>query len=335
MSKQQVLLEVINIGKEYSSKPKLAEINFTQPSLQKLAIVGASGSGKTTLLKIMSGNLQPTTGKVLFGGERVVGPDEKLLPGHPKMGYLSQNYELLNNYKVADLIWFDNKLKTEEANRIFEICQINHLLKRRTDEVSGGEKQRIAICKLLIKSPQLLLLDEPFSNLDLIHKNILKSVLEDIAGKLNITCILASHDPQDTLSWADKILVMQDGQIVQQGTPAQVYHQPVSEYVAGLFGKYNLLNAQQVKQLLGNTMFIHKTQQLLIRPEQLFVSTLDNALFAARVVNISFWGSHYQITLEVDGISLTMYTLAKEVALGEILSIAFDKENTMLIDEIL
>ena len=331
MSEQQVLLEVINIGKEYSNILKLTNINFNQKYLQKLAIVGASGSGKTTLLKIISGNLQPTNGKVLFAGERVIGPDEKLLPGHPKMGYLSQNYELLNNYKVEDLIWFDNTLTTEDATSLFEICQINHLLKRKTDQLSGGEKQRIALCKLLIKSPQLLLLDEPFSNLDLIHKNILKSVLENIASKLKITCILASHDPQDTLSWADEILVMQDGQIVQKGTPAQVYNQPISEYVAGLFGKYNLLNAQQVKQLLGSTMFIHKTQQLLIRPEQFFVSTLSSALFAARVVNISFWGSHYQIIIQVDDIYLTMHTLTKEVALGEIVSIAFDKENLWLI----
>ena len=242
MSEQQPLLQVLNISKQYANGLLISNISFQQKKLQKIAIAGASGAGKTTLLKIISGNAQPNDGKVLLNGIKVIGPDEQLLPGHPQMGYLSQHYELLNNYKVEDLIWFDNKLPIDEASKLFNVCQINHLLKRKTDQLSGGEKQRIALCKLLVKSPQLLLLDEPFSNLDLIHKNTLKEVLTNITSKLQITCILTSHDPQDILSWADEILVMQDGVIIQKGTGEQIYYHPINEYVAGLFGKYNLLN---------------------------------------------------------------------------------------------
>ena len=107
----------------------------------------------------------------------------------------------------------------EEAATLFEICQVDHLLKRRTDQLSGGEKQRIALCMLLVKCPKLLVLDEPFSNLDPIHKTVLKTVIEDIGKRLQITCMLTSHDPHDTLSWADEILVMKNGKIIQQGTP--------------------------------------------------------------------------------------------------------------------
>ena len=295
--------------------------------MQKIAIAGASGAGKTTLLKIISGNAQPNDGKVLLNGIKVIGPDEQLLPGHPKMGYLSQHYELLNNYKVEDLIWFDNKLPIDEASKLFNVCQINHLLKRKTDQLSGGEKQRIALCKLLVKSPQLLLLDEPFSNLDLIHKNTLKEVLTNITSKLQITCILTSHDPQDILSWADEILVMQDGVIIQKGTGEQIYYHPINEYVAGLFGKYNLLTPKQVKALFGNAMFIHNTQQLLIRPEQLYISTLANTSFAARVINSSFWGNHYELQLQVDEVFLIMNTLHKEAEIGDIISVGINMEK--------
>src|SRR6478752_3027013 len=97
------------------------------------------------------------------------------------------------------------------AKTVFEVCRISHLLKRKTDQLSGGEKQRIALARVLISYPKLLILDEPFSNLDLIHKNVLKSIIDDIGTQLQITCILASHDPLDTLSWADEMLVLRNG----------------------------------------------------------------------------------------------------------------------------
>jgi ABC-type sulfate/molybdate transport systems ATPase subunit len=123
-----------------------------------------------------------------------------------------------------------NQLSDEEAAVISEVCRINHLLQRWTHQFRAGEKQRIALARLLVSAPRLLLLDEPFSNLDAIHKNILKSVIHAIADDLKLTCLLVSHDPADVLSWADEILVLQDGALIQQGTPEDVYKQPVSEY---------------------------------------------------------------------------------------------------------
>jgi len=112
---------------------------------------------------------------------------------------------------MEELLSYSNQLSDEMAHAIFEVCMISHLMKRKNDQLSGGERQRVAIAKLLISSPKLLLLDEPFSNLDLIHKNILKDVIQEIGDKLNITCLMVSHDPTDTLSWADQIMIMQHG----------------------------------------------------------------------------------------------------------------------------
>jgi ABC-type Fe3+/spermidine/putrescine transport system ATPase subunit len=200
-------------------------------------------------MKMIAGLMQPDGGQVIFNGKRVEGPLEKLIPGTPGIAYLSQHFELRNNYRVEEILAYANVLPEEEAEILFEVCRINHFLTRRTDQLSGGEKQRIALARLLISSPKLLLLDEPFSNLDMIHKSVLKSVIADLSNKLDITCMLISHDPADTLSWADEVMVMKEGTIVQKGTPEQIYLHPADEYVAGLFGRFMFISKSLAEQL--------------------------------------------------------------------------------------
>jgi ABC-type sulfate/molybdate transport systems ATPase subunit len=124
---------------------------------------------------------------------------------------------------------------------LYEICHISHLLKRRTNQLSGGEKQRIALARLLGSMPRLLLLDEPFSNFDAIHKKTMRKILDDISKRLDISIIMVSHDAMDILSWADSIVVLQEGKVIQQGTNRDVYLQPINEYCAALLGDYSLL----------------------------------------------------------------------------------------------
>jgi ABC-type sugar transport system ATPase subunit len=244
-------LQVAGISKQKDSVTVLTGIHFVQQRFQKLAVAGETGSGKSTLLKIIAGLEQADSGQVLFEGKKVIGPLETLIPGHPGIAYLSQHFELRNNYRVEELLEYANQLSEQDAQKLFAVCRISHLLKRKVDQVSGGEKQRIALARLLVGSPKLLLLDEPFSNLDPGHKRMLKSVLNDIGERLQITCILTSHDPMDSLSWADEILVMQNGQLIQQGSPLEIYHNPSNEYIAGLFGSYNLFNTAEASFFHG------------------------------------------------------------------------------------
>jgi ABC-type sulfate/molybdate transport systems ATPase subunit len=315
-----VLLVVQNISKQQPGRSIIDNISFQQEALQKIAVTGESGAGKSTLLKIISGHVQANAGTVLFNGKKILGPAEKLLAGHNDIGYLSQHYELHNNYVVKDLICFQMNLDDAEATGLFEVCRISHLLERKTNQLSGGEKQRIALCMLLVKYPKLLVLDEPFSNLDPIHKNTLKAVLEDITGRLKITCLLASHDPHDTLSWADEILVMKEGRIVQQGTPKGVYYEPLNEYVAGMFGKYNLLSPERASWFGIET----DEKDVMLRPEHFSISA-DNNGRKGTIRKISFQGGFYEAELLVEDLVIVARFEKNEWEVGEDIFVTINK----------
>lgn len=304
------LLQISGIRKQEGSF-HLQGISFTQEKFQRIAVAGASGSGKSTLLKIIAGLMQPDEGQVFFEGEKVKGPNDKLIPGHPGIAYLSQHFELRNNYRMEELLGYANKLPDEEAATLYEICRISHLLKRKNDQLSGGEKQRIALARLLVTSPRLLLLDEPFSNLDLIHRKILKSVIEDLGEKLKITCLLVSHDPTDMLPWADQIFIIHNGQIIQQGPPEQVYLQPVNEHAAGLFGTYNLTEPSVVssKALAGKRLFT--------RPEQFKIVSGGQLTLKAIVRHVYFFGNYYEIEVEIAGETVMVRSAHSNLAKGD------------------
>jgi ABC-type Fe3+/spermidine/putrescine transport system ATPase subunit len=144
----------------------------------------------------------------------------------------------------------------------------------------------VALARLLITSPRLLLLDEPFSNLDTAHKNIMLSVIEDLGEKLDVTCLAVLHDPADILSWADIIIVMKEGNIVQQGTPKEIYHHPLNEYVAALFGPYTILIDPSI------------TQKRLIRPENIIISNHATDGMSGIVRKILFRGNNYLVEIK-------------------------------------
>ena len=278
---------------------RISGISFVQQKGQKLALAGATGSGKSTLLKVIAGLLQPDAGEVWLEGVRVRGPLETLVPGHPGIAYLSQHFELWNNYRVGEVLSYANDLSDEEAGALYAMCRIDRLLGRRTDQLSGGERQRIALARLLVKPPRLLLLDEPYSNLDRVHKEILRAVIRDIADSTGISCILVSHDPQDILSWADEILVLNGGRLIQKATPERIYRQPVDEYTAGLFGKYNLVDATLAARLGRLAGTADGRKDLFIRPEKLTLSAMGNAAAQGRVTGVTFLGGYYEIEVEL------------------------------------
>jgi ABC-type Fe3+/spermidine/putrescine transport system ATPase subunit len=162
-----------------------------------------------------------------------------------------------------------------------------------------------------------LLLDEPFSNLDMAHKTILKTVIRDIGEKLAISLILISHDPQDTLSWADQVLVMKEGQLLQQGTPEQIYRQPVNTYVAALFGNYNLMPASQGAAFESLGGIKSAKEFLLIRPERFKITATDNGGLPGQVRKVIFFGSYYELQVQLVDINITVQTGMNQFSPGD------------------
>ena len=301
------LVEVKAVSKWEGDAFVVKDVSLVQLPLQKIAIAGATGSGKRSLLKMVGGLATPSSGTILFNNERVLGPDERLIPGQPGIAYLSQYFELRNHYRVKDFLSMAAKIANVEANKIYEVCHIDQLLNRWTHQLSGGEKQRIALARLLITSPRLLLLDEPYSNLDPFHKATLKKVIASISDELKITCMLVSHDPMDTLSWADEILILKNGELIQADTPQKVYSQPIDEYTALLFGKYNVVSEALREQLLPFSDKLVKAKSPFIRPEAIEISKTGNGL-AGKVQASTFMGGYYEIEVRVLNEKLVIHT---------------------------
>lgn len=320
-------LEVAGIRVEEGGKTVLHDISFSQQEFQKIAIAGETGSGKSTLLKTIAGLVQPTSGQVQFEGEEVIGPAEKLVPGHPGIAYLSQHFELPHSLRVEQVLRYANALPGEEAALLYDICRVSHLLPRKTNQLSGGERQRIALARMLSTAPRLLLLDEPYSNLDTAHKNILKEVIRDISDELDITCTLISHDPHDTLSWADEILVLRDGQLQQKDTPRKIYRQPVNEYTAALFGSYNRLSDAGTKAFSGLQGLHTDDKTMLVRPESFKLVADGNMALAGKVNKIGYFGSFYEIEVQLPDDLVKIRTTESGYRKGDSVFVTLSEED--------
>lgn len=193
-------LKVSGLVKEGIDGRIVNDISFSQRKGHRLAIAGETGSGKSTLLKMIAGLVQPDGGEILFNDKQVTGPDDNLVPGHAGIAYLTQDYELPRFLRVEQVLTYAGNKPVKKSARLIEVCRISHLLGRKTDELSGGERQRIALAKLLLTSPRLLLLDEPFSNLDRTHK-LMPKTLSTMSARRCLYPVSSSH-MNLTISWA-------------------------------------------------------------------------------------------------------------------------------------
>lgn len=312
-------LQVSGISKLGIDGTILNGVSFQQRQGQKIAIAGETGSGKSTLLKIIAGLQQPDAGAIWFEGSRVDGRDV-LVPGHPDIAYLAQDFELPKSLRVEQVLEYARRQSLQELSHLHEVCHIQHLLKRRTNELSGGERQRVAVARLLTGMPRLLLLDEPYTNLDPIHRLLLKKVLEEIS-RLGITCMMISHEPQELLSWADSLIIMRRGRIAQRGSPQHVYHLPRSAYVAALLGTYSALSEHTpgFGEIFKNN---NAKGTRFVRPEAFRLSETG---VKGVIKDKKFLGSHYELVVECDGVVVTVFDLQGNVVSGERVHVSLEQ----------
>jgi ABC-type Fe3+/spermidine/putrescine transport system ATPase subunit len=285
------LIRLMNVSKSYSveNPAAVSDVNLSISKGDFAAIIGESGSGKSTLLKMIFGTVSPNGGEIFYNEEHVLGPHEKLIPGHEKMKMVTQDFNLNPYARVYDNIAGmlsneDIEAKQHKTWEMMEFLGIDKLAEKRIVDLSGGEQQRVAIARAIITEPEVLLLDEPFSQIDAILKNQLRADLKRLCQYLGITIILVSHDPQDALSLADHLVVIQKGRIIQEGTPKQITENPVSGYIARLLGNASVFTSRQANECFG--LRIKSDQELIIYPHDV---TLGSGEMDGIVKQIHFY----------------------------------------------
>lgn len=327
MKTNNPFIQINNLSKRNNGNLAIDAIHCSINLNKRVGIIGETGSGKSTLLKLIAGLYQPDEGQIFYNNRRILGPDEKLIPGDPKIAYLSQHFELRNNYQIWDILSFENLLTDDEAKELYQLCKIDHLLNRWTDELSGGEKQRIALAKLLITKPELLLLDEPFSNLDNQNKLMIHEVLNNLVIKYGISCVMVSHDTSDILSWSDELIVMQNGSIIQHDETKRVYNSPENVYVAGLLGDFQLIskNSFIYKQVIPEVSNPEKL--LFVRPHYFNTHDENLSLNSIRgiVKTIHYKGFYSIIEIEIEEEVLRISTLNNDLQIGSAIYLNYNQ----------
>jgi iron(III) transport system ATP-binding protein len=317
------VLEIKEISKTDKNRTRLTAINGALHEGISLGIAGGTGSGKTTLLKIIAGLLQPDAGAVFYKNKRIKGPDELLIPGHAEIAYVSQYFELRNQYTIHQVLEMADISFEGRVQSIAEKCQITELLGRSSQEVSGGERQRIAIAMALLTQPKLLLLDEPFSQADYRHKMTMEQTLRQIKTESQLSLILVSHDSADLLAHTDEIWILEQGQIIQQGKTSTVYRQPVNEYSAGLLGPYSLLSpAFCARAHIRNTA----GRYFIARPDAFTIHQRATSL-EARVEQVFFRGSYCSAIARCDDDYLQLTITQHEYFPGDKIYLSVDRNK--------
>lgn len=298
-----MLLEVKNLYFNYQTKNTLFQnLNLNVDEGQVVALAGESGCGKSTLLSLIYGLMDWQSGEIIFDGKKLFGPKGNLVPGESKMKFVAQNYDLMPYGTVYDNVgkYISNinlTSKKEKVDELLDIVGLTEYAKVIPKNLSGGQQQRVAIARALAILPKMLLLDEPFSNLDFSRKFELRDKLFSYARENNMSLIISTHNLEEVLPWADKIVVLQQGRLIQNDSPKQTYENPYNDYVAKLFGEVNIFTEEEKTQLnlSKNHYFPHQ------------IKIADGGVEAS-VLESLFAGSHYRNKLRINDKSIVVYS---------------------------
>jgi len=250
------MLSVKTISFQYQTKkPVLKDISFQLKKGEHLCVMGESGCGKSTLLKAVYGLLDLNKGTIFWDETEVLGPKHHLVPGMDFIKYVAQDFDLMPYTSVSENIKkFLSRFYPEEAQKrteeLLEVIEMTAFANTKVKTLSGGQQQRVAIARALAKEPELILLDEPFSQIDNFKKNSLRRKLFAYLKEKNIACIVATHDKNDALSFADTLLILRNHTILVNGTPKNIYNNPKENYIAALFDDVSEITINNKKQLL-------------------------------------------------------------------------------------
>ncbi len=287
-------LLIEGVSKKFGDFKALTDINIEIKKGEFVCFLGPSGCGKTTLLRIIAGLEKADGGSIGFNGRDIT----NLHPGKRKFGIVFQSYALFPNMTAAENIAYglknqgmEKKYIAREVDRVLELVGLRGSGGKYPSEMSGGQQQRIALARAIALSPDLLLLDEPLSALDAKVRGKLRKDIKDLQEKLGITTIMVTHDQEEALTMADKVVVMKNAQVMQVGTPGEIYDKPVNKFVADFIGEIN---------------FIEKGGKILaIRPEHILLrDILTEGAETAVLEEWEYMGAFYRLQLSIKGVGV-------------------------------
>ncbi|HNJ76077.1 MAG: sulfate ABC transporter ATP-binding protein [Rhodocyclaceae bacterium] len=313
-------IQVRNIHKQFGSFTALDDISLDFPTGELVALLGPSGCGKTTLLRIIAGLEQADSGQVLLEGDDASGTHVR----ERQVGFVFQHYALFKHMTVFDNVAFGMRMKPrrerpseakvrEKVHELLKLVQLDWLADRFPSQLSGGQRQRIALARALAVEPRVLLLDEPFGALDAKVRKELRRWLRKLHDELHITSIFVTHDQEEALEVADRVVLMDHGRVEQVGTPEEVYRHPATPFVYGFLGSVNLFHGRVEGETVrvGDDVLPHEANELdhgaevvaFARPHELEIVTdpQSTAGIAARVSRVLSFGVTARV--ELDGVN--------------------------------
>ncbi len=313
--KNNILISLKDVQVEYDGQSILKGINLDIRDEEFITFLGPSGCGKTTTLRIIGGFAEPNGGDVFFDGQKING-----VPPHKRnINTVFQRYALFPHLNVFDNVAFalnvkkmDKKLIAKKVKEMLALVNLSGFESRNINQLSGGQQQRVAIARALVNEPKVLLLDEPLGALDLKLRKDMQTELMRIQKSLKITFIYVTHDQEEALTMSDRVVVMKDGEILQIGTPQDIYNEPANAFVADFIGESNIIDgvmyedfevefAGQAFHCVDKGFNLNERVDVVIRPEDIIVGDYETSPISGQVESVIFKGVHFEITVDAHG----------------------------------
>jgi len=311
-------LNIQKLVKYYNKdNPIIKELDFSVKKGEFVSFIGESGSGKTTFLKCLAGLEKINSGKITLNNKILNDKDIFIKPHLRKIGLIFQDYPLFPHLNVLDNIKINlNESYYTNLDYYIDLMGLTNFLKRFPHELSGGEQQRVSIARALVREPDLLLMDEPFSNLDFAIKSKIQNEIYKILKKTNTTTILVTHDIKDTFDISDKLLVFKAGIVQQFDNPEEMYCNPANCYCAKMLGELNQIQIEN--------------KEFYIRPEK--IKIVKDSKYKVKVEKISFVGKEYKIEATLNGDIIHFFSI-NNISSSNDLFIDFNKDDLLEFDK--
>jgi iron(III) transport system ATP-binding protein len=346
----ETVLDLEEVVKEYAAETAVDSLSLSVREGELLTLLGPSGCGKTTTLRMMAGLERPDGGAVRLGGEVVADETRYVKPENRDVGLVFQDFALFPHLTVAENVAFGlTEADGEEAERrVTELLDLVDLAGHREatpDELSGGQQQRVALARSLAPEPEILLLDEPFSNLDVRLRVEMREEVRQILKEADVTAVSVTHDQEEALSISDRVAVMDDGRVEQIGTPESVFEHPESRFVASFLGQAGFLSAWYEEETVVTPIGTFAPQRLnglateyagtdldvLVRPDDLRATVVEESEADGHIIHRQYTGPSFVYRVELDNGDVVhcQHNHVKELDIGKPVRVELDADHTL------